>query len=440
MSFQPGPTHDPSARSWVESAQRPGTDFPIQNLPFGVFRRRGGPETPRIGVAIGDEVLDLAAMVGQGLLDGLDPDLRTAAAGRTLNPLMALGRDAATALRYALFELLTDAGPGRRLAAPALMPMEGIELLRPVDVGDYTDFYASIFHATNVGSMFRPDNPLLPNYKYLPIGYHGRASSIVVSGTPVRRPMGQTKGDQDVAPSFGPSRALDYECEVGAFDRAGQLARRADRARPGRGPPVRALPAQRLVGAGHPGAGSTSRSGRSSPRASPRPSRPGWSPPTPWRRSGCRPSSAPPMTPTRCPTCRTRPTGPGAASSSRSRCSSRPSECARDGMAPFRVSSARFATMYWTVGQMITHHASNGCNLRPGDLLGSGTVSGPARESRGCLLELTWRGAEPIALPTGEERRFLLDGDEVLIRGFCDRAGTARIGLGECRGIILPAG
>jgi fumarylacetoacetase len=439
MPLQPGPTHDPSARSWVESAQRPGTDFPIQNLPFGVFRRRGGPETPRIAVAIGDEVLDLAAAVGQGLLDGLDPELRTAVAGRALNPLMALGREAAAALRNTLFELLTDAGPGRRLAGPALLPMEGIELLRPVDVGDYTDFYASVFHATNVGSMFRPDNPLLPNYKYVPIGYHGRASSIVVSGTPVRRPMGQTKGDQAAAPEFGPSRALDYECEVGAWIGSGNpLGERialsdaeahlfglcllndwsARDIQAWEYQPLGPFLAKSFASTISPWVVTADALAPFRVSAFERPA--GDPNPLPYlAHEADRARGGVDLT------------VEVLLASERMR---------REGLAPFRVSSARFANMYWTVGQMITHHASNGCNLRPGDLLGSGTVSGPGRESRGCLLELTWRGAEPITLPTGEERRFLLDGDEVQIRGFCARAGAARIGLGECRGIILPAG
>ena len=210
-------THDPAAQSWVDSARRPGADFPIQNLPLGVFRRRARPDGARLCVAIGDEVVDLNRAAGQGLLASFQPELQAAIAARTLNPLMALGRGAATELRHRVFALLRDGASDRQATSECLVPVETVELLVPADIGDYTDFYASIFHATNVGSMFRPENPLLPNYKYVPIGYHGRASSIVPSGTAVRRPMGQIKEGQAPDPVFGPSRSLDYECEIAAY-------------------------------------------------------------------------------------------------------------------------------------------------------------------------------------------------------------------------------
>src|SRR5512132_691373 len=207
-------THDPALTSWVESAERAGTDFPIQNLPFGVFRHPDRDEMPRVGVAIGDRILDVTAARQAELLGGIAARAAAACDAPALNELLARGREHWRALRLELSRLLRTGSPRRE---DLLVPMDRAQLLRPARVGDYSDFYASVHHATNVGSMFRPDNPLLPNYKYVPIGYHGRASSLVPSGAPVRRPSGQRKGPNDAAPTFGPSRSLDYECEVGAF-------------------------------------------------------------------------------------------------------------------------------------------------------------------------------------------------------------------------------
>lgn len=210
-------THDPAASSWVESAEQSRTDFPIQNLPFGVFRRSGSGQPGRVGVAIGREVVDLSALRQAGLLTGVEGPVLDAVGGAFLNGLMGLGRQASRSLRHRLFALLERNAPDRELVGRCLFRADDVELLLPAVIGDYTDFYASIHHATNVGSMFRPENPLLPNYKYVPIGYHGRASSIVPSGTPIRRPMGQIKDDQTPEPVFGPSRSFDYECELGAW-------------------------------------------------------------------------------------------------------------------------------------------------------------------------------------------------------------------------------
>ncbi len=431
-------THDPAVQSWVDSARRPGADFPIQNLPLGVFRRRARPDGARLGVAIGDEVVDLNRAAGQGLLAGFQPELQAAIAARTLNPLMALGRGAATELRHRLFALLRDGASDRQATSECLVPVETVELLVPADIGDYTDFYASIFHATNVGSMFRPENPLLPNYKYVPIGYHGRASSIVPSGTAVRRPMGQIKEGQAPDPVFGPSRSLDYECEIGAY-----------------------LCGANPLGTEVPMAQAESRlfgicllndwSARDIQSWEYQPLGPflaknfatSVSPwvvtmdaLAPFRVSSFdRPAGDPDPLPYLHAEADRRGGGIDVAvevllSSVQMR---------TDGLPPVRLSVGRLATMYWTFAQLVAHHASNGCNLRPGDLLGSGTISGPTQDSRGCLLEMTWRGAEPITLPTGELRRFLLDGDEVILRGACEREGAARIGLGECRGIIAAA-
>ncbi|MGE3617110.1 MAG: fumarylacetoacetase [Gemmatimonadales bacterium] len=428
-------THAVDARSWVDSARAGITDFPIQNLPLGLFRRSGSGDAPRIGIAIGADILDLGRAAGQGLLARLDPDLQSALTARSLNGLMALGREAARALRHRVFDLLREGSEHRAEAARCLVPMAGAELLLPVEIGDYTDFYASVYHATNVGSMFRPENPLLPNYKHIPIGYHGRASSIVVSGTRVRRPTGQIKEDQAPTPVFGPSRSLDYECEMGAFI--------------GRG---------NSLGSVIPLAGVEDHlfglclvndwSARDIQRWEYQPLGPflaknfattisPWvvtlDALAPFRAPGFdRPADDPDPLPYLSADADRR--GGGFAVTVEVYLAS--ARMRDEGIAPLRLSQGSLATMYWTFGQMVTHHASNGCNLRPGDLLASGTISGPTRESRGCLLELTWRGSEPLALPTGEQRRVLQDGDEVTMRAFAERAGAVRIGFGECRGVI----
>jgi fumarylacetoacetase len=430
-------THDGQLRSWVASARGTDTDFPLQNLPLGVFRRSGsGP--PRVGVAIGTEILDLPRTAAVGALGPLPAALHEAVAAPALNALMALGRPAARALRGVVHALLREDSALARPPEECLVPMHAAELLLPAAIGDYTDFYASIHHATNVGSMFRPDQPLMPNYKWVPIGYHGRASSVVPSGTPIRRPRGQVMEDGAPAPELRPTQALDYECEVGAWVGPGNRL----------GEPVPIADAEeRLFGFSLVNDWSARDVQRweyqplgpflaksfgttvspwvvtldaLAPFRVPRAPRPAGDPaPLPYLDgAGDR-------------------TGGGLAlelevliGSERMR---------RSGLAPVRVSRARFSAMYWTAAQLLTHHASNGCNLRPGDLLASGTVSGPEKENRGCLLELTWRGAEPLALPTGETRRFLEDGDEVVLRGRCAREGFATIGFGECRGTVVPA-
>jgi fumarylacetoacetase len=411
-------THDPQLRSWVESANQPGADFPIQNLPFGVF---AGPQ-PTIGVAIGDQILNLRACAEIGWIS---PEFREAACAGSVNSLMAMEPAALSSLRLELSSLLrSDSMP----MEPLLVPMRGAEMHLPAEIGDYTDFYASVYHATNVGKLFRPDNPLLPNYKYVPIGYHGRASSIVPSGRTVRRPCGQRKDAASEAPAFGPSRSLDYELEVGCFV--------------GRGNPL-GEPIPIAEAASHifglcllndwsardiqaweyqplgPFLGKSFATGISpwvvtmealEPFRAPAFARPASDPePLPYLDS--------------------------------------PEERGRGAigitlevyLGATLLSRGNFRDLYWTLGQLVAHHTSNGCNLRSGDLLASGTVSGPEPGSRGCLLELTRGGAEPIALPDGSVRRFLEDGDEVTLRGYCERPGFVRIGFGECRGLVLPA-
>lgn len=428
-------THDPAAKSLVLSANALGTDFPLQNLPFGVFR--AGDKSPRIGVAIGDRVLDLPAAIEYGRLS-VALDLATACASTSLNALMRLGTVPRCALRRQLFALLRSDSPlaaDPSMQARLLIPLAEIEMLLPAEIGDYSDFYASIDHATNVGSMFRPDNPLLPNYKWVPIGYHGRASSIVPSGTPIRRPSGQRKAPDAEAPTFGPSRQLDYELEVGAWIAAGNAL----------GEPIGIEQAEdHLFG--------LSLLDDWSAR-----DLQGWEyqPLGPFLGKSFATTVSPwvvtleALEPFRVPTAM-RPEGDPAPlpylDSERNRTEGAFSialevrlwsETMREqNLPPLGISRSDFRSLYWTFPQMIAHHASNGCNLRPGDLLGSGTVSGPAPEQRGCLLERTWRGKEPLELPSGETRAFLEAGDEVSFSGKCERAGFVSIGFGECRGAI----
>ena len=431
-------SHDVRRRSWLESANVPACDFPIQNIPLGVFRTVS--ESPRIGVAIGDQVLDLAACERENMFRDLPGELAVACRQPALNALMALGPAHWSTLRRRVGALLC-AEQGNATATTVgrlLVPLVDVEMLLPATIGDYSDFYASIHHATNVGKMLRPDAPLLPNYKHIPIGYHGRASSIVVSGTPVRRPNGQTKDDSAPAPVFGPSRSLDYELEIGAFIGPGNSL----------GQPIPLAHAEdHLLGI----CLLNDWSARDVQKWE-------YQPLGPFLAKSFATSVSPwivtmeALAPFRVPAF-ARPEGdpaplPYLSSEQNERLGGigltlevlliTPA-MRESGLAPVRLSRSQFNGFYWTFAQMLTHHASNGCNLQPGDLLGSGTVSGETKDSRGCLLELTWRGSEPITLPDGETRRFLQDGDEVILRGYCEREGFARISLGECRGTILPA-
>jgi fumarylacetoacetase len=434
-------THDPSLRSWVATAQGQG-DFPIQNLPFGVFRRRGADQPARIGVAIGDMILDLVTCHEERRFTGLAATAAAACTAPVLNPLMALGAGPRAELRRQVSELLAadspafreDPGIGERL----LLPQRDAELLLPAAIGDYTDFYASVHHATSVGSMFRPDNPLLPNYKWVPIGYHGRASSIVPSGTPVRRPSGQSRGPDAPTPSFGPSRSLDYEMELGFFIAAGNalgepvpIGRAEERifgfclVNDWSARDLQAWEYQPLGPFLAKNFATTVSPWVVTPEAL-----------TPFRAPAlARPAGDPAPLPY-LDSRRNAEAGAIAVTVEVYLSSARMREA---GMAPMRLSRGSAADLYWTPAQLVAHHTSNGCDLRPGDLLATGTISGPTKESRGCLLELTWRGAEPLTLPTGETRKFLEDGDEVIMRGYCEREGAVRIGFGECRGMVVPA-
>ncbi len=386
------------------------TDFPIENLPFGVFNAGG---EPHICTAIEDRVLDLYACEREGLID--EPAL--------LEPLLNafMARNVTVAVKKKIRALL-DGNVERHL-----LPMREAQMLLPARIGDYTDFYASVHHATNVGSMFRPDNPLLPNYKWVPIGYHGRSSSIVVSGTPVKRPQGQTRDDPNAPPTFGPSRRLDYEMELGMFiGRGNEL-----------GEPIPARNALEHVF--------------------------GFCLVNDWSARDIQ-------------TWEYQPLGPCLAKNfatsispwivtldalepyrtdafERAEGDPEPLPYLEDNVGfnitvevwlrtksmsePVRLSRGNFRDMYWTVAQLVAHHTSNGCNLQPGDLLASGTISGTSKDSRGSLLELSWRGTEPVQLPNGETRKFLEEGDEVILRGYCERDGLPRIGFGECRGTVV---
>jgi fumarylacetoacetase len=406
-------THDPNLQSWVESANTPDTDFPIQNLPIGMFSRK--EEIPHPGVAIGDQVFDLKEFAGQETL--------------------AQDRRSLSEMRLEVSRVLRADNP--QPPRHCLRPMSECRMHLPFAIGDYTDFFASIFHATNVGTMFRPDKPtLVPHYKWMPIAYHGRASSIVPSGTPVRRPRGQLQDGGSSPPVFAPSQQLDYEGEVGFFIGSSNSL----------GAPIPITEAEdHILGL----CLLNDWSARDIQRWEYQPLGPFLSKSfattiSPWI------VTLDALKPFRTPRYR-RPEGDPAplpyldCESDRDRGGIAirvevwlsTAKMRGSSLAPVRLSRAGFAQMYWSIGQMLTHHASNGCNLRSGDLLASGTVSGPEKDARGCLLELTWRGTEPVSLPTGESRRFLEDGDEVIMRGYAESAGARRIGFGECRGTLV---
>ena len=415
-------THDPKLRSWVESANAADADFPIQNLPFGRFRPAGSSEAFRIGVAIGDQVLDLQAA---GVVDTDD-----------MNVLMAALPAQRTALRAILSAGLAAGSALQAEWATALHPQSGVELTVPCRIGDYTDFYTGIHHATTVGKLFRPDQPLMPNYKWVPIGYHGRASSIGVSGQQFKRPQGQTKAPDAEMPSFGPSKRLDYELELGFLIGQGNAL----------GEPIAIGDAEQHLF--------------------------GLTLLNDWSARDLQAWEYQPL-------------GPFLAKNFASTVS--PWIVTMEALAPFRAKFERpagdpqpmpyldsqanrdsgalditlevwlqTATMreagvpatrltqgnttqaaYWTAAQLVTHHTVNGCNLQPGDLLGSGTLSGPTLEEAGSLLEITLGGKQPLTLPNGEKRTFLEDGDTLTLRGYCARDGAVRIGLGEVSGTVI---
>ena len=430
-------THDPALRSWVDSANRPDHDFPIQNLPFASFRRRGRDEPWRGGVAIGDAIVDLAALHRAQPFEGVAAQALAAAAQPQLNELMALGPAHWSALRLALSRALREGSAQRGLVEPCLVDQAEAEYGLPARIGDYTDFYTGIHHATAVGKLFRPDNPLLPNYKWVPIGYHGRSSSIGVSGQTFRRPLGQTKGPQDAAPRFGPCQRLDYELELGVFVGPGNAL----------GEPIPMAEAEDHV------FGVVLLNDWSARDIQ------AWEyqPLGPFLAKNFATTISPwivtleALAPFRVPFAH--PEGDPQplpyldSPDNRARGGIdltlevwlQTEAMRRAGEPPHRLMASNFADAYWTVAQMVAHHIVNGCNLQPGDLLGTGTQSGPGEDQGGSLLELTCGGQKPVRLPNGETRTFLQDGDTVLLRAYASQAGRRRIGLGECAGMVLPA-
>ncbi len=431
-------THDPALRSWVTSAHAEGCDFPIQNLPFAVFRRRGSTEPLRGGVAIGGQIVDLAELAQARTFSGLAAEALAAAAQGTLNALMALGPRHWSALRLALSRALRVGAHEQAVVQVCLVPQSQVEYQLPARIGDYTDFYTSIYHATNVGRLFRPDNPLMPNYKWVPIGYHGRASSVVISGQNFARPCGQTRAPDAAAPVLGPSKRLDIELELGVFIGPANAL----------GEPVAMAEAEdhvfglcllndwsaRDIQAWEYQPLGPFLSKNFATTISP------WivtlEALAPYRTAFERPAGDPAPLPY---LDSARNQAAGALDIRLSVGLQTPAMRARDAGAEATICQTSYRHAYWTLAQMVTHHSVNGCNLQPGDLLGTGTLSGPTMDQAGALLELTVGGKNPLELPGGEKRTFLEDGDAVVLRGWCEKPGHARIGFGECRGQVLPA-
>jgi fumarylacetoacetase len=434
---QPNDTHDPALKSWIQSANAPGGDFPLQNLPFGVFRRKGQNESFRVGVAIGDQILDIGLAQTAGAFSG--PAARAAAAcmAPALNGFMAMGPTAWSALRAALSQILRDGSALAERLQGCLVPQSHSEHALPAHIGDYTDFYASIHHATRVGKLMRPDNPLLPNYKWVPIGYHGRGSSIRVSGLEFHRPTGQILPPGAQSPIVSPSKRIDYELEVGIFIGTGnELGTRigiADAESHVFGLcllndwSARDIQAWEYQPLGPFLAKSFATT------VSP------WivtlEALAPYRVQWHRPDNDPqPLPYLDSPTVRS-----AGAFDVELEVQIETTRMREAGLAPQSLSRSNFRHAYWSVAQMVTHHTINGCNLEPGDLFGSGTQSGAALSEAGSLLELTQGGKQPLALDNGEKRTFLEDGDAIIMRAWCEREGAPRIGFGELVGRVLPA-
>ncbi len=433
------PTHSAFAKSWVASANVAGCDFPIQNLPFAVFRRAGSSEAFRGGVAIGDQVIDMAQVARTTCLDGLAQAAATSCAQTTLNDFFAMGPAAWKALRHGLFELLEKAFYGPKVDAlrGCLVPQSEVEFTLPTSIGDYTDFYTSIDHARNIGKMIRPDDPVSANFQWMPIAYHGRVSSIGVSGQTFHRPMGQAMPPGAKAPVYGPCARLDYELELGIYIGQGNA----------QGEPITLADAEphifgicllndwsardiqfwEMVPLG------PFLSKNFCTTVSP------WivtmEALEPYRQAWTRHADEPqPLAYLDAPSNREK----GALDISLE-VLLESDKLRTEGKGPSRLSGTSFKHQYWTVAQMVTHHTMGGCNLRSGDLLGSGTISGPGEGEAGAMIELTFGGSKPVSLGNGEDRAFLQDGDAVILRGWCEKPGYVRIGFGESRGQVLPA-
>ncbi|NIZ06222.1 fumarylacetoacetase [Pseudoalteromonas sp. HF66] len=430
-------THDINLKSWVASANEANCDFPIQNLPFAEVRRKNSDEAFRGAVAIGDQVIDLAKVNDLGLFSGDAQVAVKAASQTTLNEFMGLGQQYWSALRLALSKALREGASEQAQLSEALIAQADIEFALPCRIGDYTDFYTSIYHATAVGSLFRPDNPLLPNYKWVPIGYHGRSSSIDVSGQTFHRPNGQTKAPDAEVPSFGPCKRLDYELELGIYLGKGNELGDAIAIENAENhvfgfcvfndwsardlqaweyQPLGPFLAKNFASTVSPWIVTTEAL-------------------APFRTNWTRDENDPqPMD--YLESSHNREFG---AFDIKMDVQIETEKMRAAGEAPTQVSKSSFKHSYWTVAQMVTHHTVNGCNFQPGDMLGSGTQSGPEHEEAGSLLELSRGGKEKITLANGEQRTFLEDGDNVIMRGWCEKDGFARIGFGSVEGTVLPA-
>ncbi|MGJ8687961.1 MAG: fumarylacetoacetase [Gammaproteobacteria bacterium] len=429
-------THDTALKSWVSSANDGVSDFPIQNLPFAIFRRCDTDQF-RGGVAIGNQIVDLLLLSNAQLLPADLGGIVEAAAKSELNEFMAMGPAAWSGLRLALSRALREGSELASSLRDCLVSQADVEYKLPCKITDYTDFYTSIHHASAVGALFRPDNPLLPNYKWVPIGYHGRASSICISGHSFPRPLGQLKGPNDEVPSLAPSKRLDYELEMGVFIGPGNelgspipMAAAEDHvfgmclfndwsARDIQGweyQPLGPFLAKSFASTISPWivtleALAPYRLAFTRPEGDPQP--------LPYL-SGEQNSSA-------------------GAMDIRLEVLLQTQRMKAEGEAPVSLSRSNFKYSYWTIAQLVSHHTVNGCNLQTGDLLGSGTQSGPEEGEYGSILELSHGGKKPITLPNGEMRTFLDDGDTVVLRGFCESPNAVHLGFGEVTGTVLPA-
>ncbi len=431
-------THNPDLKSWVNSANLDGCDFPIQNLPFAVFRQKDTNEPFRGGVAIGDQIIDLQTLYDTGLFTGKAAQALNKCCQPVLNEFMAMGFEYWSALRHSLSDALTETSEDQKVLQNCLIAMTSVEYDVPARIGDYTDFYTSIHHATTVGKLFRPDNPLLPNYKWVPIGYHGRSSSIGISGQKVHRPLGQTKAPDAEVPTLGPCKRLDYELEVGIYigsgNESGSSVALDDYQQHVFGLclfndwSARDLQAWEYQPLGPFLAKSFAST------VSP------WivtmEALAPYQGQWTRPNSDPQPLPY-LESSQNRTTGSvdmeleAYIATAKMREENQPYQ---------KLSRSNFKDSYWTVAQMVAHHTINGCNLKPGDFFGSGTQSGPTPEEAGSLLELSNGGKEPITLDNGETRTFLKDGDAILFKGYCQKQGSdIRIGFGEVTGYVVPA-
>jgi fumarylacetoacetase len=434
------PTLNPDLRSWVASANADDADFPIQNLPYGRLRRRGerGEGDWRIGIAIGDQVLDLRrAAAAHDWPAAVKPLLQPLAAG-DLNAFMALPAARRAPLRLALSEALREGSPLQATLAPCLLPQAEAEMGLPCRIGDYTDFYIGIHHATSVGKLFRPDNPLLPNYQWVPIGYHGRASSILPSGQAFRRPRGQLKLANAERPVLAPSQRLDYELELGVFvgppNAQGEPVAMAEAEAHVFGLALFNDWSARDIQAWEYQPLGPFLSKNFASTLSP------WIVPlealAPFRVPFTRPAGDPEPLPYLDGEANRR---QGAIDLQLEVLLQSAAMC-EQGLPAVTLSRSNFTQAYWTLAQLVAHHTVNGCNLQSGDLLGTGTLSGAAPEQAGSMLELSRGGQQPITLPSGETRTFLADGDTVTLRGWCERPGARRIGFGHCTGTVLAAG